>query len=221
MLNQTRQGLFVIALSACCAMVSCDDGGNPKQDPGTCETGCFKGFTCDQDLNECVKLATINEPCGPDAENAKCNPSYHITLACIRGVCQEKIVNAGCESDDDCSSEQYCNKELSEPKCTDRVTTQEQCGSCTTDSDCKKGLKCQANVCMKVAGWKQSCNVTEVCQADSKPCDTELACDLSENICKKVLKLGDNCGDATGTMCGQNLECFGEGKKTCVSSATS
>ena len=199
MMNQTKHGLFIFALAACCSMIACsEDNDNVTSD--NCQiSGCSTGYTCDSLTKKCLQNKESGESCDASSfciGGLICGKER----ICTEAVPGQGITNDPCSSDNDCAIGLSCTNSICQISQSSTDPNRGQRGSkCNTKDDCAGSLKCVQNVCTKYAGLKASCS-------DEIPCEEPLKCD--NNICKEIVSINDFCTDQTATLCETGSRCI-------------
>jgi len=215
MMNQTKHGLFVLALTACCVTAACSEDSKTMSivpcNDGQCDAGftCGKVYKADGSAEDmCLKDVQANEQCG---SYAKCPDNL---ICSKKRICEPEGANTGvdgdaCSTTKDCAIGFACNGTTCQSLATTVVVQPGKRGaSCSSKDDCDQDLECISNICKKVSDLKGGCGENAVCK-DGLVCDG--------NICKRELNVGGNCNDSTETVCKEGSTCIANnGMKTCV-----
>ena len=198
MLNQTKYGLFILALTACCAMVACDN----QDDNDNCTVkGCEAGYKCNDQTAKCIKLLEKGESC---VDSSLCDGD----LICGKDrVCTDASQGQGikgdpCTSADECAVGLICKEDVCQEKQSAADPYAGQRGAkCDAKEDCAGNLECIQHICTKHTGIKAYCNDSE-----NILCNDPLVCD--DNICKEVMPVDGLCTDMLGTLCPEGSRCL-------------
>jgi hypothetical protein len=151
-------------------------------------------YVCDPTSFTC----SLERPCNSDYEcqvigEQTCINNVMASWSCdlsipwypMSGTCKKQTKNVACCSDNDCSSNQYCDKELG---CKDRYTLadcpSDKCcdgGSSYKPRSCSAGLNCCKIGNSIVGECKQTCEPVKKVTEDSKATDTSSSADNSNN----------------------------------------
>lgn len=190
------------ALGNPCSGTSCDVGlwcdpatvtCRSPQPPGSSCTAsspanpqCDSDGYCDTNLQKCVALPGVNQPCNL----GRCNSSTYCSTA--NNTCTARVAPPGsCTSNLQCQVGSFCDTSVL--KCT---ALKAAGGSCTSSNQCQTGLLCSSNVCTAPAPEGASCRTTTECQQG-------LTCDSVLRRCEKPM------GVDAGSSCTPTRTCRG------------